>query len=40
MKKTEYLNKRKALLDEAQTLIDEGKLAEFEDKKKALAWAA
>jgi len=36
MKKTEYLNKRKALLDEAQTLIDEGKLAEFEDKKKEI----
>lgn len=34
MNKTEYLNKRKALLDEAQALIDSGKLEDFEAKKK------
>ena len=34
MTKEKYLNDRKALLDAAQALIDEGKLEEFEAKKK------
>lgn len=34
MNKEKYLNERKALLDEAQTLIDSGKLDDFEAKKK------
>lgn len=34
MTKEKYLNDRKALLDQAQTLIDEGKMEEFEAKKK------
>lgn len=36
MNKTEYMNKRKALLDEAQALIDAGKLEDFEAKKKEI----
>lgn len=34
MTKEKYLNDRKALLDQAQALIDEGKMEEFEAKKK------
>lgn len=34
MNKEKYLNDRKALLDEAQTFIDSGKLDDFEAKKK------
>lgn len=34
MTREKYLNERKALLDAAQSLIDEGKLEEFEAKKK------
>lgn len=34
MTKEKYLNDRKAMLDAAQALIDEGKLEEFEAKKK------
>lgn len=34
MTKEKYLNDRKTLLDQAQTLIDEGKMEEFEAKKK------
>lgn len=34
MTKEKYLNDRKALLDAAQALIDEGKMEEFEAKKK------
>lgn len=34
MTKEKYLNDRKVLLDQAQALIDEGKMEEFESKKK------
>ena len=34
MNKEQYKNKRDKLLNEAQTLIDEGKMEEFEAKKK------
>lgn len=34
MTKEKYLNDRKAMLDQAQALIDEGKMEEFEAKKK------
>lgn len=36
MTKEKYLNDRKELLDSAQALIDEGKMDEFEAKKKAV----